>query len=496
MPLFKNTKNIRRLLAVRSALDMSQREMAQDLGVVHGALAQWEAGRSRIPGPVLKLISLYEVELGLNDSSMQENIPISRLSRALQVAKAGRVFGTDAFVGALQNIFFTEKEMNPIRAKAREQIAQQMVKILGQLKGLPQKLGQLYSYLHFSLDPEEKKEYTQLQNQAPCLPPSRIVDVIVEEFGKTPRQLFKEWESQPLASASIGQVHQAILKDGTSVVVKVQYPGIVQALKNDFSNAALLEALVRKVIRGQKPYLVQEIKERFVEECDYLSEAQHQEVFRKRFLKDKRIYIPQIYPTYTTSKVLTMDYASGQTLYEYISQASLKERNQHGEAIVDFYIRSLFEYREFHTDPHPGNFLFTEDHVTILDFGCIKKLKKTDFEEWKILIKALIQENKKSVIQSLMDLGVFSKNKKIDQDYFYNLLREVVEPFWYDGLYEFQREKFAKIWNIFLYQNPNYQETNLPREHFFLNKMLWGVYGLLTDLQVKVNWHRRVRDHF
>ncbi len=200
--------------------------------------------------------------------------------------------------------------------------------------------------------------------------------MIKTELGAPPEDVFHEWEKEPFAAASIGQVHKAVTKDGARVAVKVQYPGIDKAIENDLKSVAMLETRVSPIARKlNSRQTIDELRKVFTSELDYAREAEMADVFRRINGHDPLVVIPRVHHALTTRRVITLEYVEGKGYQEFCDTATQEEKNRAGITIWRFVFRSLLCYGMLYADPHPGNYRFLPDgRVAFLDFGCIKEL--------------------------------------------------------------------------------------------------------------------------
>lgn len=491
-----------RLIAVRTALDFAQRDMAHALGVVHGAIGLWESGKRKIPGPVRKLIELYEQELGLappaspSAEAAIDALPRSRFARNARLTATGAYVTSQLALLGIKQVLLGQQSLSGVQTAVYAQIAARVVETLGRMKGMAQKLGQFISYINFHLPPAIRKQMATLQQLSPPMSAAVIAEQIVAAFGKTPRQLFAEWSETPFAAASIGQVHRATLASGEVVAVKVQYPGIREVLQSDLANAGALERLASYFIRGHTPgELVQEIYERLFEECDYRHEAAAQTRFQRWFADDTRVVIPRVYPAYSAESVLTSALIEGDDLTRFARRASQVERNRAGEIIFDFVLTSLCTHHTFNADPHPGNYRFLSDgRVAFLDFGCTKTLDAPLFAAWRNFIRAVLDADFARVKKIAIDLGVVHDIAQFDFEHFYAVMRAWYEPWYSDTPYMFTEEKLNALWKMMSLRNPNTTRMHFPKELLYLNNVQWGLAAVLSTLRASSRWSKRVAE--
>ncbi len=252
------------------------------------------------------------------------------------------------------------------------QTAEDVAATLGTMKGVQMKLGQMASYVDDGLSPAARRTLSRLQDSVPPMSPELAAQVITEELGRPPERAFATWDPEPIAAASIGQVHRAITLDGRAVAVKVQYPGIAETIEADLGNVALLRRMLKITAPSQDvDALLAELRERVTEELDYRREARNQQMFARYYQDHPTIHVPQIVAELSTRRVVTSDLADGARFAELASW-SQAERDLAAETIYRFVFRSLYEAHAFNGDPHPGNYLFHGGgRVTFLDFGLV-----------------------------------------------------------------------------------------------------------------------------
>ena len=250
-----------------------------------------------------------------------------------------------------------------------------IVASLGKLKGVAMKMGQHLSYVDSSISHEVRAALSALQTHSQATPIEHVIATIREELGAAAAVLIDSLEAQPIASASIGQVHRACLPDGTQVAVKVQHPGIVDAIKSDFGPASVAGRLATwlypaKQIEG----FVREARAQVLDECDYRAEARHQTELATWFAGHASIAIPAVHGAYSAGRVLVTSFASGQHFGELLATGpSQAARDRLGQALFDFYIGSFLRWGVLSADPHPGNYVFCADgRIAIVDHGCTR----------------------------------------------------------------------------------------------------------------------------
>lgn len=336
--------------------------------------------------------------------------------RFMKLASMTASIATKTVSNSIRNITADEEQKNASRSKLFQDIGLQIADTLGEMKGAVMKVGQIASQYKDIFPPEVAKAISKLQRQAPAMPFAEIKAQVEKELGKPLVQIFKSFDEQPFAAASIGQVHKAVLPNGQQVVVKVQYPGVEEACESDLKQVRLALRLmgVLKIDRKLQEKLFQEIQDSLDNELNYEIEAQNLDVARAfHSALDSKIIIPQVYSDYSSRHILTLSLEMGESI-ETASTWSQETRNELGRRLFRAIGQEIFFLKRFHCDPHPGNFAFREDgSVIVYDYGGVKTLSPDVVSHFKQLINAARQhdialmEQHLDALQSLNELGKF-----------------------------------------------------------------------------------------
>lgn len=304
----------------------------------------------------------------------QDNIPSGRIGRLARMASLTARTASGLAMGRARRAFGDDS------GASERQAALKVLETLGTMKGAAMKLGQQLALDADALPPEARDIVAKLFAQAPAMSYESIASVIEEELGESPEQAFAEFDRTPLASASLGQVHRARLRDGTAVAVKVQYPGVAEALVNDLKNAALLVRAFNGASRAladvdAAPYY-EEIRREIGAETDYVREARLSETFARAVATESDLHVPTVFPAYSTKRMLTMELVEGVSLNTFAnSDADNEARWRVGSQLTRAVLLPFVREGIVHGDPHPGNFLVRPDgRMTVLDFGAVKTL--------------------------------------------------------------------------------------------------------------------------
>jgi len=328
--------------------------------------------------------------------------PSSRLARLRKLAGLGAQLGGDVLTRGVKRL----AGANP--SDLSKGTAEKLVETLGDLKGAAMKLGQVASMDPDLFAPEIRAILARLQNEAPPMPYERVAAVLEEELGGSPETLFAEFSRQPMAAASLGQVHRARLHDGRDVVVKVQYPGIDQALRSDIDNLGFVVrtmALTHRALDGRQYF--RELAEELSHELDYSREGRLAREFARASAALPDVVVPEIVDERTSSRVLTMQYLPGQTLKAFLaSQADNAERLRVSGLLIRAIHGSFLVDGTVHADPHPGNFLVMPDgRLGVLDFGSVKRFSRAFFQGHRDVFHLVLQQQPVDVLALVRRVG-------------------------------------------------------------------------------------------
>lgn len=485
-----------RLKRVREFLGLSQREFAKQLGVTNGAIGLWEAEKRVVPGPVIRLIEIYEAEMGIvnelieDKNSELEQILITRISRNLQYLKISSVALQQWFWSAIKSYLRLQK--SPAKKTALLALANQITGELGNMKGLPMKIGQMIGVLDLGLPTEVNAAFAQLYNSSTPMSSKLVNAVFKEETGKLPKDYFACWSVEPFSAASIGQVHLARLKTGETVAVKVQYPDIKETFRNDLKNLSNLSKFNRYLfLEENEGDLIQELHDRLLEECDYKIEAQNQLQFHNYFSSNENVKVPLVYPEHSTSRVLVAEYSTGLSFSDFIREASTEERLHAAEVIWQATFESWVYYSKVHADPHPGNFLFEDEKVVFLDFGCIKAIPPATYEAWKQFFKAMIDHRFDQAIDLLGDMGMFPKEGVFDRGQFLHVMKLIYDPYLTNRVYTFSKEQVESSIKEWFVNGPK-GHFSVSKNWIFLMRSVWGLSTLMAKMGATANWQEKM----
>jgi len=337
--------------------------------------------------------------------------PTSRLSRSARLG--GLVAGQSArWVGTRAvNVVRSPERADAATGERAAALARELVEQLGQMRGAAMKVGQVLSTIDFTALPEEEREnfkqtLAKLRDDVPPLPFKRLERLLREELGEKPSAIFADFEEEAFAAASIGQVHRAVTRDGRSVAVKVQYPGVAEAVDTDLRNLTLLLPLVKRLAPGlDVKALYAELRERIAEELDYELEAQNQRAVARAHRGHPFAHVPEVHTELSSRRVLVSDLLAG-ARFEEVKQRDAATRDRFGEIVFRFYFGLVHHMGRVSGDPHPGNYLLLEDgRVGFLDFGLMRVLDRGYLDREASVAAAIDAGDAGAVHAALADLG-------------------------------------------------------------------------------------------
>ncbi len=417
-----------------------------------------------------------------------------RWARSAALAEVGTRAGGSYALHRARRVFAVAGRRTELDAAHQLHTAEQVAESLGHLKGAMMKLGQMASYLDQGLPEPVRAALAELQQDAPPMSGELAAGVIEADLGGRPEQIFAEWDPVPIASASIGQVHRAITHTGRAVAVKVQYPGINEAIRGDLDNAGVLFQAMGLMFPGLDPKpLVAELRDRLLEELDYRLEADNQRLFASFYAKHPFIRVPAVVDELSADRVLTTELATG-ARFDEVAAWSQAERDRAGEVIYRFVFRSLYDLLAFNGDPHPGNYLFHRDGtVTFLDFGLVKRFRMDELAVFEDMVRTMVVERDPHAFRSVIErVGLLKPGQPFTdaevEEYFgafYDVIRER-EPVALD-----ERYSSDLVRRMFDASGPYagiMRAANVPPSFVVIQRINLGLYAVLGQLHARANW--------
>ncbi len=420
-------------------------------------------------------------------------IPTSKIERATKLVQTG------AKVGVNYLKYYGEKIVNSdlTRDKLNEDNAEDIYDGLKSLKGSALKVAQMLSMDKSFLPQAYVEKFSLSQFSVPPLSAPLVLKTFKNNFGKTPNEIFDEFNANSVNAASIGQVHVAV-KNGKKLAVKIQYPGVANSISSDLSMVKPIAIRMFNLQGKDSDKYFKEVEDKLIEETNYSLELKQSQEVVAACEKIENLVFPRYYPEFSTEKIITMDWMTGKHLSEFTKANSNKEvANKVGQALWDFYMYQIHILKKVHADPHPGNFLVNDNNELVaLDFGCMKQIPMDFYTPYFELIDKKVINDPKIFNAKLFELEILRTDDSKQEiayftDMFHDLLSLFTKPF-QAKTFDFSDESFfdsiAKLGERFA------KDTNLKRmngnrgsKHFiYMNRTFFGLYNLMFDLKATI----------
>ncbi|MEU5728745.1 AarF/ABC1/UbiB kinase family protein [Streptomyces antimycoticus] len=432
------------------------------------------------------------------------DLPRKAITRTAKLAALPLGFAGRATWGLGKRIGGRPAEM--VAREVQQRTAEQMFKVLGELKGGAMKLGQAMSVFESALPEEIARPYraalTKLQEAAPPMPSRTVHAALEERLGPDWPELFQEFDDKPAAAASIGQVHRAVWHDGRVVAVKVQYPGAGEALLSDLNQLSRFARVLGPLVPGLdvKP-LIAELRERVAEELDYELEAASQRAHAEEYAQDTEIVVPEV--VHQSDQILITEWMEGIPLSEVIADGTQEQRDRAGQLLARFLFSGASRTGLLHADPHPGNFrLLTGDapdgpverwKLGVLDFGSVNRLPEGLPKPIGIALRMALQGDAMGVYELMRGEGFVKPTIEMDPDDLLDFLLPMLEPAQVDAFVfdrQWLRSQAARAADR---HSPVYElgnQLNLPPAYLLIHRVTLSTIGVLCQLGATV----RLRD--
>jgi predicted unusual protein kinase regulating ubiquinone biosynthesis (AarF/ABC1/UbiB family) len=434
----------------------------------------------------------------------KDKIPTGRVART---AKVGRVAAGQAVKQAgtkVTNVARSDEGRTRALEKRHLEAAEQIVTALGTMKGAAMKLGQVMSFLDVGLVPEEYREEFQrklgeLRDAAPNVRFEDMRKVIEEELEDSIDELFEDFQEEPIAAASIGQVYRAKLHDGRDVAVKVQYPGVNKAVRADMQNLGLILRLMNRIAPGlDSKAIADEIRLRINEELDYELETQNQRSLARIYRGHPFIVVPDAVTRLCRERVMVSEFVHG-VGFDELKTYPQADRDRIGEIVFRFFLGCLYRHHQFSGDPHPGNFMLMDDgKIAFLDFGLFKRMATEPVELELACQRALVEGDKDELHRLLGESGFLPEPAKVDHQRLFNYVRDAI--WWYttDEEITLTSEIATKV--MIEASDPRsshfreMRHQDMRPEHLFGRRMEMLTLAVIGQLRSTNNWHRIARE--
>jgi predicted unusual protein kinase regulating ubiquinone biosynthesis (AarF/ABC1/UbiB family) len=436
----------------------------------------------------------------------KDKIPTSRVGRTAKIGglaagQAIRQAGTRA-----ANVARSEEGRSAALEKRHIEAAEQIVDALGTMKGAAMKIGQVMSFLDVGLVPEEyrdefQRKLAKLRDAAPTVTFKDMSKVIVDELGEPLREVFDDFDEEPIAAASIGQVYRARLHDGREVAVKVQYPGVAAAVRADMQNLGLILRLAKRIAPGMDPKAIgEEIRSRIGEELDYELEAQNQRALARIFRDHPFIVIPDVITSLSHERIMVSEYVHGAG-FEELKTRPQEERDRIGEMIFRFYFSCLYRHGQFSGDPHPGNSMLLDDgRMAFFDFGLFKRMPPGSVELEIDVARAIIEGDSEKIMRLGTEVGFFRDPEKFNPDRVLAHFRAATSWYTADREIELRPEYATQVMIDMSDPRSEYfgylRQESAPPDHIFGRRMEVLTLAVISQLHARGNFHRIAREWF
>ncbi len=420
-------------------------------------------------------------------------IPTSKIERATKLVQTGAKVGVNYlkyYGGKMINSDMTRDQLN-------EDNAEDIYDGLKSLKGSALKVAQMLSMDKSFLPQAYVEKFSLSQFSVPPLSAPLVLKTFKNNFGKTPYEIFDEFNANSVNAASIGQVHIAV-KDGKKLAVKIQYPGVANSISSDLSMVKPIAIRMFNLQGKDSDKYFKEVEDKLIEETNYLLELKQSQEVVEACQKIENLVFPSYYPDFSSEKIITMDWMTGKHLSEFTKiNTDQATADKIGQALWDFYMYQIHILKKVHADPHPGNFLVDENNnLVALDFGCMKKIPTEFYIPYFELIDKKVINSPKLFNAKLFELEILRTDDTAEEiayftTMFHDLLSLFTQPF-QASTFDFSDVTFFD--NIAALGERFSKDTNLRKmngnrgsKHFiYMNRTFFGLYNLMFDLKATI----------
>ncbi|UKM63695.1 AarF/UbiB family protein [Flavobacteriaceae bacterium GSB9] len=422
-----------------------------------------------------------------------DHIPSTKISRATKLVSTGAKVGVNYLKYYGDKIVSTPEKA---RERLNQNNAADIYDSLKQLKGSALKVAQMLSMEKSILPRAYVEKFSLAQFSVPPLSPPLVIKTFKKYFGKTPEDLFDKFNATSVNAASIGQVHIAE-KAGKKLAVKIQYPGVAESIASDLAMVKPVAMSMFNIKGKDSDEYFKEVENKLIEETNYILELQQSEEIAAACSHISNLKFPNYYKDYSSERIITMDYMKGEHLSEFTAHNANKEKaNKIGQALWDFYMFQIHKLKKVHADPHPGNFLVSEDDELIaLDFGCMKTIPNDFYKPYFELAKKENINNHDYFVSKLYELEILKQDDTEEETTFFTamfheMLSLFTQPFHQDTFDFSNADFFGKIADL----GERYSKStelrkmngNRGSKHFiYINRTFFGLYNLMFDLKAE-----------
>jgi predicted unusual protein kinase regulating ubiquinone biosynthesis (AarF/ABC1/UbiB family) len=432
--------------------------------------------------------------------------PTSRLSRSARLG--GLVAGQSArWVGTrAANVMRSPERADAATGERAAALARELVEQLGRMRGAAMKVGQVLSTIDFTALPEDEREnfkqtLAALRDDVPPLPFKQVEKLLREELGERPASVFAEFEEEAFAAASIGQVHRAVTRDGDRVAVKVQYPGVAEAVDTDLRNLTLLLPLVKRLAPGlDVTALYGELRERIAEELDYELEAQNQRAVARAHRGHPFAFVPGVHTDLSSRRVLVTDLIEGER-FEAVKGRDAATRDRFGEILFRFYHGLVHHTGRVSGDPHPGNYLLLSDgRVGFLDFGLMRVIDRAYLDAEGEVAVAVERGDGATVHRILTELGYLPEPETFAPEELLAQLSAMGAWYLEPGERRLSPRYVADLVDSTTGPRSPWfaqlRRQSLPAQALLLRRMEGLVLSTLGEVRARADWHAIAREYY
>ncbi|OEK05096.1 ABC1 kinase family protein [Roseivirga misakiensis] len=423
----------------------------------------------------------------------QSKIPTTKVQRAAKFVSTG------AKVGGNYVKHYAKKIVNPSLSKEglHQDNARDIYNSLSELKGSALKVAQMMSMDKNLLPTAYQDKFSMAQYSAPPLSFPLVIKTFQQYLKKSPSAIFDTFTKNAVNAASIGQVHRAT-KDGRDYAVKIQYPGVADSVKSDLKLVRPFAVRLMNLNEKDLDHYMEEVETKLIEETDYHLEVERSIEISKACGHIKNLRFPEYYPELSADRIITMDWMDGRVMKEFIQANPDQEtRNKVGQALWDFYDYQIHTLRQVHADPHPGNFIISDDGVLgVIDFGCVKVIPDAFYEPYFRLIRRDMLDADSDLDRLFTELQfIYESDTAEDKAYFSSVIKDMMgllgQPF-HQHEFDFGDDTyFQKIFEMgeVISESKKFRESEKARgarDGLYINRTYFGLYNILNELKAKV----------